>query len=144
MTAWAGFTVIDFIEEKTSIIYYIEKIISINLKEVMCIGIPIILGVLYFIRDKSLWNTEKRQSVKKQIIRIAKVIGIWFFITIVSSTIIIKLVCDDMWIVPQYGFSALAYPAFGYLLLVIPIGLVLVGEFLIFIFVKCSSYFHVQ
>lgn len=144
MTAWAGFTVIEFIEEKTSIIYYIEKIISIDLKEVMCIGIPIILGVLYFIRDKSLWNTEKRQSIKKQIIRIAKVTGIWFFITIVSSTIIIKLVCDDMWIVPQYGFSALAYPVFGFLLLVIPIGLVLVGEFLIFIFVKCSSYFHAQ
>lgn len=144
MTAWAGFTVIEFIEEKTSIIYYIEKIISIDLKEVMCIGIPIILGVLYFIRDKSLWNTEKRQSIKKQIIRIAKVTGIWFFITIVSSTIIIKLVCDDMWIVPQYGFSALAYPIFGFLLLVIPIGLVLVGEFLIFIFVKCSSYFHAQ
>lgn len=144
MTVWAGFTVIEFIEEKTSIIYYIEKIISIDLKEVMCIGIPIILGVLYFIRDKSLWNTEKRQSIKKQIIRIAKVTGIWFFITIVSSTIIIKLVCDDMWIVPQYGFSALAYPVFGFLLLVIPIGLVLVGEFLIFIFVKCSSYFHAQ
>lgn len=144
MTAWAGFTVIEFIEEKTSIIYYIEKIISIDLKEVMCIGIPIILGVLYFIRDKSLWNTEKRQSIKKQIIRIAKVTGIWFFITIVSSTIIIKLVCDDMWIVPQYEFSALAYPIFGFLLLVIPIGLVLVGEFLIFIFVKCSSYFHAQ
>lgn len=144
MTAWAGFTVIEFIEGKTSIIYYIEKIISIDLKEVMCIGIPIILGVLYFIRDKSLWNIEKRQSIKKQIIRIAKVIGIWFFITIVSSTIIIKLVCDDMWIVPQYGFSALAYPVFGFLLLVIPIGLVLVGEFLIFIFVKCSSYFHAQ
>lgn len=102
------------------------------------------IGGTVFYRDKSLWNTEKRQSIKKQIIRIAKVTGIWFFITIVSSTIIIKLVCDDMWIVPQYGFSALAYPVFGFLLLVIPIGLVLVGEFLIFIFVKCSSYFHAQ
>lgn len=142
--AWAGFTVIDFIGEKTSIIYYIEKIISIDLKEVMCIGIPIILGVLYFIRDKSLWNTEKRQSIKKQIIRIAKVIGIWFFITIVSSTIIIKLVCNDMWIVPQYGFSALAYPVFGFLLLVIPIGFVLVGELFILLFVKGSVYFHKQ
>ena len=141
--AWAGFTVIDFIGEKTSIIYYIEKIISINLQD-MCIGIPIMLGVLYFIRDKSLWNTEKRQSIKKQIIRIAKVIGIWFFITIVSSTIIIKLVCNDMWIVPQYGFSALAYPVFGFLLLVIPIGFVLVGELFILFFVKCSFHFHKQ
>lgn len=142
--AWAGLTLIDFIGVKTSIIYCIKKMISINLEEAYCIAVPIILGVLYFVRKKSVWNREKRRPVKKQIKRFARVIGIWLFITIADSIVISTLACNDVWIVPQYGFNAFYYVAFGYLLLIIPIVFVLVGELFILLFVKGSVYFHKQ
>ena len=47
-------------------------------------------------------------------------------------------------IVPQYGFDALYYAAMGYLLLFIPTGLVLVGELLLLIVVKCSVYWRIR
>ena len=140
--AWAVFTAIDYIEDKTS--YYIDKVTSINLKNVICFGIPIILGILYFIRKKSLWNSEKRRPLKKQMKRLARWIGIWVLITIISTITISALVCNDVWIVPQYGFDALYYPLLGYLLFFIPIGFVIIGEFLILITVKCSSYWRIH
>ena len=96
--AWVGFTAIDYIENKTS--YYIDKVISINLKDVICFGIPIILGILYFITKKSLWSSEKRRPLKKQIKRLARLIGIWVLVTIISTITISALVCNDVWIVP--------------------------------------------
>ena len=92
--AWVGFTAIDYIENKTS--YYIDKVTSINLKDVICFGIPIILGILYFIRKKSLWNSEKRRPLKKQMKRLARLIGIWVLVTIVSTIALSTLVCNDV------------------------------------------------
>ncbi|MBD5451297.1 MAG: hypothetical protein HDR25_01520 [Lachnospiraceae bacterium] len=136
--AWMGFTAIDYIENKTS--YYIDKVISINLKDVICFGIPIILGILYFIKKKSLWSSEKRRPIKKQIKRLARLIGIWVLVTVISTITLSALVCNDVWIVPQYGFDVFYYPALGYLLLFVPTGIILIGELLILIAVKCSSY----
>lgn len=138
--AWAAFTFVDFIGENTSI----KRITTIHLKDAMCLGVPIILGILYFIRKKSLWNSEKRRPLKKQIKRLARLIGIWVLVTIISTITISTLVCNDVWIVPQYGFDALYYAVLGYLLLFIPTGLVLVGELLILIVVKCSSYWRLH
>ena len=140
--AWAGFTLIDFIGRKTSIDYYFKRITSIDLKEVICLGVPIILTVLYFIRRKSLWNNEKIRPLKKRIIQFLMLIGTWLFVTIVSTIIISKLVFNDLWILSPYWWDDLYYPIYGFLLLVIPTGLVLVGELLILIVVKCSSYWR--
>lgn len=141
--AWAGFTFVDFIGRKTSIDNYFKKITSINLKEAICFGIPIILAVFYFI-GKTYYGISKRQPLKKQLKRLARLIGIWLLITIISTIVISALVCNDVWIVPQYGFDALYYPILGYLLLFIPTGFVLVGEILILIIVKCNAHckFH--
>ncbi|MDE7267295.1 MAG: hypothetical protein K2N89_07515, partial [Lachnospiraceae bacterium] len=106
-------------------------------------GIPIILAVFYFI-GKNHYGISKRRPLKKQIKRLARLIGIWLLITIISTIVISALVLNDVWIVPQYGFDALYYPVLGYLLFFIPTGLVLIGELMILIVVKCSSYWKLH
>ena len=93
--AWAGFTFVDFIGRKTSIDNYFKKMISINLKEALCFGIPIILAVFYFI-GKIHYGISKRQPLKKQLKRLARLIGIWLLITIISTIVISALVCNDV------------------------------------------------
>lgn len=127
--AWAAFTVVDFIEERTSI--------DVQLLQGICLcTTPIIIAVLYFIKK------EKGQPLKQQIKRLAIWVVIWSFLTIVSTSIIFTLVFYDMWIVPQLGymFDGLEYAIFGVFLLFIPIELILVGEFLTLMVIKCSAY----
>lgn len=148
--AWAGFTFIDLVREKTSIFYDIKQLTDIEVEYVMCFVIPIILGVLYFIRKKLLWNDERERSLKKQIKQLVISIGIWLPVTIISTIIISVLALNNIWIVYQHqrGFenflNGAEYLFFGFCLLVIPIGLVLIGEFLILIIVKCNSYWRLH
>ena len=92
--AWAGFTLIDLIDEETSIFYDFKQLTSIEVDYVMCFVIPIIFVVLYFTRKKLSWNNEKRQLINK-ILRFVILIGIWFLVTVVSTIIITILAIND-------------------------------------------------
>lgn len=138
--AWVIFTVVDFIKETIDIDFQVET----------CYAVSIMLVVLYFIRRKFLWNGEKRRPVKKQIKQLALLIAKWSFITIISTIVISVLVLNDFWIVSQHTdllnlLNGLEYTIFGYdYLLIVPIVFILIGEFLLFLVVKCISYFRKQ
>ena len=144
--AWAGYTIIDLIDESTFFFQDFERLTSIQLYFVMYFSIPIILAVLYFIRKKSLWNSERKRPLIKQIIRFMILILIWILITVISTIFISILVLNNIWFV-RYSYEILPviqYLFFGFWLLVISTGLVLVGELLILIIVKCSSYWSLH
>lgn len=120
--AWAGFTVVDFVEETTSNDFLMAA----------ALGIPIIAAVVYFFMRWRNWQPDTRCGKW-----IALTLLCWLGMTACAAVIVTVLINHDSWIVHQdregweHFLNGLEYAGFGATLAVIPIVLVLAGELLI-------------
>ena len=120
--AWAGFTVVDFVEETTSNDFLMAA----------ALGIPIIAAVVYCFMRWRNWQPDTRCGKW-----IALTLLCWLGMTACAAVIVMVLINHDSWIVHQdregweHFLNGLEYAGFGATLAVIPIVLVLAGELLI-------------
>lgn len=134
LIAWTIFILFDWIEETFSVEFWME----------ICFGLPIIIGLLYFIKRKLEWSIQKQLTFRKKLKQFGILILSWVLITIPVIFIITALVINNNWIISQHRrfLDGLEYTVFGIFLLIIPTVILLIGEFLIW--VKKIKMFHVK
>lgn len=133
LIAWTGFMLVDLLEELYSIDFLMEVFLFL----------PFMIAVLYFIKRKSIWTQEQQQqSIWKIILQFVITAIKWLVVTAIITTIITMLLYYNKWIIPQDSepLNGLEYTIYGIALCKIPIDLILIGEFLIWIFKKCRAY----
>lgn len=132
LLAWVGFMTVDFLEE----FFYID------LQLEACFCFPIIIGIVYFMKRKSIRKERyKELPVWKKLVQFIIVVLEWCFITASITTIITFLVFNETWIIPQgRGFlNGVEYPVYGFFLWSIPTLFVLMGELIIWVYNKCKA-----
>lgn len=135
LIAWTGFMLVDLLEE----------LYSINFLNEVFLFLPFMTAVLYFIKRKSIWTQEQQQqSIWKIILQFVITAIKWLVVTALITTIITMLLYNNIWIIPQDSepLNGFEYTLYGFALWNIPINLILIGEFLIWIFKKCRAYLH--
>lgn len=127
LIAWAGFTMVDFIEETT----------SNNFEDIAVFGIPIAVVAVYAFVRKQNWQPDLKYGK-----RVALILLYWLGMTAGVTAVVMKLIDQDKWIVYQaaggweHFLNGLEYAVFGIMLAVIPIVLVSVGELLVWVIIK--------
>lgn len=128
LIAWTIFILFDWIEETFSVEFWME----------ICFGLSIIIGILYFIKRKLEWSTQKQLTFRKKLKQFGILILSWVLITIPVIFIITALVINNKWVILQHRrfLDGLEYTVFGIFLLIIPTVILLIGELLIWILKK--------
>lgn len=127
LIAWAGFTMVDFIEETT----------SNNFEDIAVFGIPIAVVAVYAFMRKQNWQPDLKYGK-----RVALILLYWLGMTAGVTAVVMKLIDQDKWIVYQaaggweHFLNGLEYAVFGIMLAAIPIVLVSVGELLVWVIIK--------
>ena len=127
LIAWAGFTMVDFIEETT----------SNNFEDIAVFGIPIAVVAVYAFVRKQNWQPDLKYGK-----RVALILLYWLGMTAGVTAVVMKLIDQDKWIVYQaaggweHFLNGLEYAVFGIMLAAIPIVLVSVGELLVWVIIK--------
>ncbi|MBD5510495.1 MAG: hypothetical protein HDR08_04490 [Lachnospiraceae bacterium] len=127
LIAWAGFTMVDFIEETT----------SNNFEDIAVFGIPIAVVAVYAFMRKQNWQPDLKYGKW-----VALILLYWLGMTAGVTAVVMKLIDQDKWIVYQaaggweHFLNGLEYAVFGIMLAVIPIVLVSVGELLVWVIIK--------
>lgn len=101
-------------------------------------GLPIIIGILYFIKRKLEWSTQKQLTFRKKLKQFGILILSWVLITIPVIFIITAMVINNKWFILQHRrfLDGLEYTVFGIFLLIIPTVILLIGELSIWILKK--------
>ena len=129
LIAWAGFTITDFVEEIT----------SNDFELIAAFGIPIAVVVIYALMRKQNWQPGLKYGKW-----VALILLYWLAMTLGVTVVVMRLVNQNKWIVPQATggwenfLNGLEYYLFGIMLAVIPIVLILVGELLVWCIIKCK------
>lgn len=129
LVAWAGITMVDFVEEIT----------SKDFEVIAILGIPIAAAVVYAFVRKRNWEPDLKYGKW-----IALTLLGWLGMTAGITTVVMMLVNRNNWIVPQarggweHFLNGIEYGLFGIMLAVIPIVLILAGELLAWSIAKCK------